>query len=123
MTGSDPLFGAGEGVLSGQFLVNDVGPQTIEPITGCEIDLPLPPDATRLVSLPGLIAFESTTTPTETINFYQAALAEAEWESLADPQIGTDAILLSYRRGEQMLEINIEASDEGLHVELLFGGD
>lgn len=48
-TGPDSLFGAGEGVLSGQFLVSKVGPQ--------------------------------------------------------------------------MLEINVEASDEGLHVELLFGGD
>lgn len=121
--GPDPLFDAGEGVLSGKFLVNDVGPQTIEPITGCEIDLPLPPDATRLIRLPGLIAFESATTPTEIADFYQTALAETEWELLAEPQVGDDVVLLSYRRGEQMLEINVEASDKGVHVELLLSGE
>jgi len=117
--GPDPLFGAGEGVLSGQFLVNEVGPQVIEPITGCEIGLPLPPDAKRLVRLPGLIAFESVATPAEITAFYQAALAEAGWEPLAEPQVGADAVLSSYRRGEQTLEINIETSDAGVHVELL----
>ena len=121
--GPDPLFGAGEGVLSGQFLVNEVGPQVIEPITGCEIGLPLPPDATRLVRLPGLIAFESVATPAEITAFYQAALAEAGWEPLAEPQVGADAVLSSYRRGEQTLEINVETSDAGVHVELLLSGE
>ncbi len=121
--GPDPLFDAEEGVLSGQFLVNDVGPQTIEAITGCEIDLPLPPDAARLARLPGLITFESVSTLTETVAFYQTALVEAGWTSLAEPQIGADAILLSYGRGARTLEINIEASDEGVNVELLLGED
>lgn len=121
MAGPDPLFDAGEGTLSGQFLVNDVGPQAIEPITGCEIDLPLPPDAARLARLPGLITFESGATLTETAAFYQTALVEAGWASLAEPQIAADVILLSYGRGAQTLEINIEASDEGVRVELLLG--
>jgi hypothetical protein len=122
-TGPDPLFDAGNGTLTGQFLVNNVGPQMIEPITGCEIDLPLPPDATRLARLPGLIAFESATTPDELVVFYQTALTDTGWESLDEPQIGDDAILLSYRRGEQTLEINIETSEEGTHVELLLSKD
>jgi len=119
--GPDPLFDAGEGVLSGQFLVNKVGPQTIEPITGCEIAVSLPPDATRLVRLPGLIAFESAATPAEIATFYQATLAEAGWEPLAELQVSADVALLSYRRGEQTLEINVETSDGGVHVEVLFG--
>lgn len=118
-TGSDPLFDAGEGVLSGQFIVNDTGPQSIEPITGCEIDLPLPPDAARLVRMPGMVAFESTTTADEIVAFYQAALAEAGWEPLAEPETGVDAVLLSYRRAGEMLNVNIEIRETGTYVQLL----
>jgi hypothetical protein len=117
--GTDPLFDAGEGVLSGQFVVNDIGPQTIEPILGCEIDLPLPPDATRVIKMPGLVAFESTTTPNEIVDFYHATLEETGWEAASEPETGVDAILLSYQRGEQTLDINIESHGAGVHVELL----
>lgn len=117
--GPDPLFDAGEGVLSFQFVVSDTGPQTIEPITGCEIDLPLPPDATRLVRMPGLVAFESATKSNEIVAFYQTALAEVGWEPLAEPETGVDAILLSYRRAGEVLDINIEIREAGVYVELL----
>ncbi len=117
--GMDPLFDAGEGTLSGQFVVNDIGPQTIEPITGCEIDLPLPPDATRLVRMPGLVAFESAATPDEIVAFYRTALAEAGWEPLAEPEHGVDAVLLSYRRDGETLDVNIENRETGVYVELL----
>ncbi|MFL7791994.1 MAG: hypothetical protein AB8I69_07625 [Anaerolineae bacterium] len=117
--GMDPLFDAGEGVLSGQFVVDDIGPQTIEPVSGCETDLPLPPDATRIVKMPSLVAFESTATPSEIVGFYQAALVEVGWESTAEPETGIDATLLSYHRGEQTLDINIESRETGVHVELL----
>ncbi len=122
-TGPDPLFDAGDGVLSGRFLLNEVGPQTIEPIAGCESDLPLLPDATRLVRLPGLIAFESAATAADATAFYQVELVKVGWEPLVQPQVGIDAILLSYRRGGQTLEINIETGDEGVHIELLLGGE
>jgi hypothetical protein len=117
--GPDPLFDAGEGALSFQFAVGDIGPQTIEPIAGCEIDLPLPPGATRLVRMPGLVAFESAVASNEIVAFYQIALAEAGWEPLAEPETGVDAILLSYRRAGQTLDINIEIREAGVHVELL----
>jgi hypothetical protein len=117
--GTDPLFDAGEGTLSGQFVVNDIGPQTIEPITGCEINLPLPLDATRLVRMPGLVAFESAATPDEVVAFYRTALAEAGWEPQAEPEHGVDAVLLSYRRDEETLDVNIEKRATGVYVELL----
>jgi hypothetical protein len=117
--GTDPLFDAGEGLLSGQFLVDDIGPQTIAPITGCEIDLPLPANATRLVRMPGLVAFDSAATSEETIAFYQTTLEEAGWTPSAEPEVGVDAVLLGYRLGTQTLDINIEGQETGVHVELL----
>jgi hypothetical protein len=117
--GTDPLFDAGEGTLSGQFVVQDLGPQAIEPITGCEIDLPLPPDAERLVRMPGLVAFESAATPDEIVAFYQAALAESGWEPIAEPETGVDAVLLGYHRDGEMLNVNVETRETGTYVELL----
>jgi hypothetical protein len=123
LVGADPLFDAGEGVLSGRYSIDDTGPQTIEPIAGCEIDLPLPPDATHLVSMPGLVAFESASTSNEIIAFYQTALPDMGWVSSTEPQSGADAVLLSYRRQAQLLDINIEPRQEGVHVQLLLGGE
>lgn len=120
--GPDPLFDAGEGVLSGQFVVDDVGPQTIEPVAGCEIDLPLPLDATDLVKLPGgLIAFESIADVAEIGAFYQAEMPQAGWSPLEEPQAGVDALVLSYGRDGETIQINIETRDGGAHVELLPG--
>jgi hypothetical protein len=113
------LFDAGTGTISARFTVIDVGPQTIAPIVGCEIDLPLPPSATQVIIMPDLIAFESTAQSDEIVSFYQAALLEAGWESTAEPQTGADAILLSYRRGDENVDINIETRETGVHVELL----
>ena len=120
-TGPDPLYDASEGTLSGRFEVIDVGPQTIDPIAGCEIDLPLPADATRLVRLPGLIAFDSRTGPAEIVAFYQVALAEAGWEAAREPQIDADTAILSYSRNGRTLEVEAEATTDGAHVEMLTG--
>jgi hypothetical protein len=119
LIGPDPLFDAGQGTLVGQFVVVDVGPQVIEPITGCEIALPLPLNATQLVSMPGLISFESTSTTEQMVAFYQNALPEEGWAPTSEPQQGVDAVLLTYRRDGQTLDINIETDEEGVRVELL----
>lgn len=120
--GPDPLFDAGQGVLTLRFLVSQVDRQTIEPIAGCEVELPFPADATDLVRLPGLIAFASPSSATEVITFYVRAMAEAGWEPLGQPESVPDGVLLSYHRDERTLQINIETTDEGAQVELLLSG-
>ena len=120
-SGPDPLFDAGEGSLTAEFSVTEIGAQTIDPVAGCEIDLPLPGDATRLVKLPGLIAFESTMPSNEIAAFYQSALPAAGWESVVEPQVGGEAIVLSFGRGGQTLDISILAKDGTQLVELWLG--
>jgi hypothetical protein len=122
LTGPDPLFDAGQGTLVGQFVIVEVGPQVIEPIAGCEIALPLPPNATQLVSMPGLVSFESASTTEQMVAFYQNALPEEGWTPTSEPETGVDAILLSYRRDGQTLDINIETDEETVRVELLLSG-
>jgi hypothetical protein len=110
---------AGEGLLLSQFHVEQVGPQTIEPITGCDIDLPLPAGATRIIKLPELVGFDSAGAPQDISAFYQAALAEGGWAPAGEPQLGDGVILLTYGRDGQSLEINIEAKNGGARVELI----
>jgi hypothetical protein len=119
LSGSDPLFGGGVGTLAGTFRVNAVGPQSIEPVPGCEIDLPIPADAARLVKLPGLITFESAASMEEVAAFFQTRLPEAGWLPEGEPLAGGDALVLAYRRAEDSLNINIEPNDTGARVDLL----
>jgi hypothetical protein len=120
-SGADPLFDSGSGALTGRYLVNQIGGQAIAPITGCEIDLPLPEEHHGLLKLPGLVAFESTASLPETVDFYRARLPDEGWTESDEPLVGQQATVLSYERDGEALEINIEQSDPGVTVELLMG--
>jgi hypothetical protein len=105
--------------LAARFRVEELGPQTIEPITGCEIDLPVPTDARRLVRLPGLVAFDSPSEPATLVAFFQSQLPAAGWSAAAEPQSTRSSTVLSFVQAGQGLEVNIEAASTGAHVELL----
>lgn len=118
-TGSDPLFDAGEGRLSINYLVKEIGDQNIAPITGCVIPLPVPENATRIVNFPGLISYESESASQEIVAFYQSALPREGWQVANPLEEGTDAILMTYQRGESFIQINIEERSDGVEVEIL----
>lgn len=118
-SGTDPLFHGGQGLLAGRFRVEALAAPAIEPIAGCEVDLPLPPGADRLVRLPGLIAFDSELGADALTAFYQAQLAALGWQPTAEPQAGNGAVVLSYALDAQTLDLNIESTASGAHVELL----
>jgi hypothetical protein len=122
LSGPDPIFDGGEGMLAGRFRVTALGPQSIEPILSCEIDLPLPEDAARLVRLPGLVAFDSAQPAEGLAAFYQAQLPAAGWQPAAEPETRQGATVLSFQRSAEALTVNIEAMASGAHVELLVGG-
>lgn len=118
-TGSDPLFDAGEGRISINYLIKEIGEQDIAPITGCVIPLPIPENAERLVSFPGLVSYESDSSPEEIVAFYQSALPREGWQEANPLEEGTDAILMTYQRGEGFIQINIEERSGGVEVEIL----
>ena len=121
LEGQDPIFAAGEGTLYGRYVVTDLQSPAIQPISGCEIDLPLPEGHSELVKLPGFLAFKSPGSPGEVVNFFQNALPPLGWESVEGPQEGPGSLLISYRRGDQTLEINLEEIEGGATVEVIFG--
>jgi len=112
-TGADPLFDAGEGTLTSKFILFDTNPADIIPVTGCEIELPLPDDASQIVRFPGLVSFESNLTGEDIVAFYKDALADTDWVEESEPELGDDAIIMSYLRGDEALTINIEIITTG----------
>ena len=117
--GFDPYFGAGFGTLSGSYEVLEIGPQSIDPIDGCEIELPLPSQRDGLVRLPGVVAFETSLGLEETVSFYREALQEAGWQPLTEEERGSGAIVISYRKGAARLDVTIRSMEDGTRVELL----
>jgi len=117
--GEDPLFDAGIGRVSGNFLIKELGEQIIDPINGCDLPVPAPDSATHIVSYPGLVAFNSEDTPQRIVAFYQSALPAYGWQEASPIEIGEDAVVMSYQRGEEQLEINIEIVSDGVKVEIL----
>lgn len=117
--GFDPYFGAGFGMISGRYMVLEIGPQSIDPIDGCEIELPLPAHTDGLVRLQGVVAFETNLSLEETVSFYRDALQGAGWQPLTEEERGSGAIVISYRRGAERLDVTIRAMEDSTRVELL----
>jgi hypothetical protein len=118
-SGWDPFFGAGYGRIEGSYRVESLEPQKVEPIAGCQIDYPLPDQVEGLVKLPGVVAFETALTVEDTVAFYRQALAAAGWNSEQEEASGSGAVVLSYRREGESLDVTIRGTDNGTKVELL----
>ena len=117
--GWDPYFGAGWGQLSGRYQLLEVGQQAIEPIEGCQVDLPLPDSTRNLVVLPEVVAFGSEQTLEELTAFYQERLEQDGWRALAQEERTSGAAVLNYLRDAERLTVTIRRFNEGTQVELL----
>ena len=106
--GPDPIFGAGSGKISGNFTVKEIGSQQIQPVEDCEIDIPLPEDATNVIKFPGMIAFETSLGPVKLGRFYKKILLPEGWQWEA-PVIAEDReSMLTLYSDERTLTILIE---------------
>ena len=117
--GWDPYFGAGWGELTGRYELLEVGQQTIKPIEGCQVDLPLPEEVRELVVLPEVIAFGSPQPVDELAAFYRESLEGDGWRALDQEERSSGAVVLSYLRDGERLRITIRRFNENSQVELL----
>lgn len=118
-SGFDPYFGAGFGQLEGRFEVLEFGPQLIEPIEGCEIDLPLPSELDGLVRLENVVAFQTNLSLDDTVAFFRRQLEQAGWQPLTEEQRSSGAIVLNYRQGAEQLELTIRSGADATRVEIV----
>jgi hypothetical protein len=116
--GKDVLFGSGEGSLKADYILESTEPQQIEPIAGCEVSLPLSADAASLIIMPGLISYETALSMDDMLTFYAGALEEQGWLKYDTTKSSQDSSVMSYRRGEESLEITIKALASGCKVQL-----
>jgi hypothetical protein len=116
-SGPDPLFNAGDGNLTAQYRVHEIAPQEIAGVDGCDIELPLPPDAVQIARFPGVITFESPSSAESIMVFYQQQLNN--WQLVGEPEVGEDAVVMAFERGSRSLLINIERLENGVKVQLL----
>ena len=121
VTGDDPFFGAGTGALAASYEVTGLDAPNIEPVTGCEIAVPLPDSALKIVRLPGMASFETASEAGDIQAFYLESLPKENWAE-NEPAVQTDGVIgLSYRRGQEVVEIQIRSIEGGgSKVQLIF---
>ncbi|MGA9533473.1 MAG: hypothetical protein WBR18_12215 [Anaerolineales bacterium] len=118
-SGWDPFFGGGFGRMEGSYQVESLGSQTIEPIAGCQVGYPLPDQVEGLVKLPGVVAFETPMTVDDTVAFYRDALVAAGWNRDQEEARSSGAVVLSYRREGESINVTIRDTGNRTKVELL----
>jgi hypothetical protein len=118
--GEDPFFSTGQGKLKAQYALSEPPGEPIQPVTGCEISLPLPETATMFVRLPGLASFESTASVEELTVFYQNWMAQAGWTETAPIEQVDGAVEMSYTNGSEEVTIQIEQAGGKSKVKLVF---
>jgi hypothetical protein len=119
LVGEDPIFDAGEGNLSANFVVNEIASQEIEPVTGCEINFPLPGDAVQVVRFPQMVSYETNAAPEYIVNYYQTYLLDEGWV-VDDPLIDTDTgFQMSFGRGDEVVILILTVEGESVKVQIL----
>jgi hypothetical protein len=117
----DPFFGTGAGTLVAGYEVNGLDAPAVEPVGGCEISVPLPDSAVKVVRLPGMASFETSASVEEIKTFYQAALPQQAWVENGHAAQSDEILVLSYTRAEEIVEIQIKAQESGgSKVQMIF---
>ena len=120
-SGTDPFFGKGAGKLNATYESAALDVTEIAPVKGCEISIPLPDSAKNFVRLPGLASFESPAGIEEIRAYFQAQLSQGNWTEKEPLQQTQSITVLSYQRGSESVEIQIEAlSSGGSKVKVVF---
>lgn len=117
-------FGEGvEGTLTLDYELTDINiPAVITLPDDCPpgfVDAPLLPDASTTTNIPGVLAFDTSSTIAEAAAFYQQNIPDLGWEAQEEPSV-TDAIaILNYKKGDKVMFIIIKPSDASTEVRIM----
>ena len=111
-TGEDPLFGYGDGKITGQFTVLEIGYQEIKQVGGCKPIIPLPEDAEEIVILPGVTSFHTSMGPVSLSQFYEKQLLTQSWvQDSTEIKEVTQEGWLVYSNKTHQITIHVEANN------------
>lgn len=120
-TGDDPFFATGSGNLDAIYVAGALDSEAMDPVAGCEISVPLPEAISMFVRFPEMASFESKSSVEELVQYFQATLPGQNWVEKEPPLQVEGATVLSYQRGAEEVEIQVEVNPAGgSSVKLLF---
>jgi hypothetical protein len=116
--GGADYFGEGvEGTLTLDYALTGINqPVTIGVPADCPpgmLDVPLLPDASNIVRVPGLLAYDTAADLAAATAFYQAQLPGLGWAADGEPVVTDAATVLSFTQGERQMTVHLSA-DAGL---------
>jgi hypothetical protein len=119
-------FGDGlEGTLTLDYELTDVNQKvTITLPDDCPpglVQAPQLQDASNVSSTPGLLTYETSSSPEDASTFYQKALKDLGWEAAEDPVVSDSTTLLNFTRGDQAMSIILVAKDGKTTVTISLG--
>jgi hypothetical protein len=100
-------FGEGiQGTLTWGYQLTDVDPEiTFTLPDDCPagmVDAPLLPDASNVLNMPSVLAYDTSTSLTDAVAFYQEQIPNLGWTLLGEPTITETLVLMDLRRNSEM---------------------
>jgi len=122
--GDATYFGEGiEGTLTWDYELTEVnGTINIDLPADCPagmVDAPLLPDASNVLNVPSVLAYETASSPADVAAFYQEEIPGLGWTLVEEPNITDTVTSLDFTRGEEALTVLSSAGDGGTKVHIL----
>ena len=112
--GDADYFGEGiEGTLTWDYELTDVNqPVTFALPADCPagmVDAPLLPDASNVLNMPSILAYDTSTSLADIAAFYQNELPNLDWTLVGEPTITETTALLDFMQGNQKMTVIVTA--------------
>jgi hypothetical protein len=114
--GDADYFGEGvEGTLTWDYELTDVNqPVTFALPDDCPpgmVDVPLLPDATNVLNMPSVLAYDTTSSLADIAKFYQSEIPKLGWELTGEPTITESTVLMEFTQGKQIMTLIVTTGD------------
>jgi hypothetical protein len=124
--GDATYFGEGiEGTLTWDYELTDVNqPVTITLPDDCPagmVDAPHLPDATNVLNMPSILAYDTASSLADAAAFYQEQIPNLGWALIGQPTIRETDALLEFTQGDQILTVIITTDAGTTSIKILLG--
>jgi hypothetical protein len=124
--GNADYFGEGiDGTVTWDYELTDINQTVVvtlpDDCPGGLVNAPLLPDASDILSLPGLLTYTTSMSLTDIVAFYQNEIPITGWDLEGEPTITDTNALLDFKQNDQTLTIIITAGDTGTTVSVVLG--
>jgi hypothetical protein len=96
----------------------DEPPQISVP-AGCQLDAPVPPDATGVLWLSQYLGFDAVSGVSDTMRTYSALLTEAGWTVKAEPLAAEGSSFGVFTKDGAVLNVLAAPGEQGTHVDVI----